>query len=90
MDRREFLGKLKSGAVATGAAAAGIGAATYARSRTTVIDGTERLAGEVKALTKRVDDIDERHKRLFRMMIVVASVSTGLDALTLLKGDPFS
>ena len=90
MDRREFLGKLNTGAVATGAAAAGFGAAAYSRSRTTVTDGTERLAGEVKALAKRVDDIDERHKRLFRMMVAVASVSTGLDALNLLKGDPFS
>jgi hypothetical protein len=37
-----------------------------------------------------VDNIDESHKRLFRALVVVASVSTGMDVLNLLKGDFWS
>ena len=59
-------------------------------SRDRAQDGLQYLHREIKSLNERLDDIDESHKRLFRTLIVVASVSTGLDALTLLKGDIWS
>lgn len=82
MDRRDFIARLGKGAVATGAAAGAIALA----GRT----GAEDIGVRVKALAKRMDEMDASHKRIIKALIVVASVSTGVDALTLLKGDLLS
>ena len=86
MNRRDFVARL-SGAVAAGGAVAATAAAS---SRDRAQDGARLLQREIKSLHDRLDKVDESHKRLFRALIFVASVSTGMDVLNLLKGDPFS
>jgi hypothetical protein len=71
---------------AGGAAVATVAAASRDRAQ----DGAQFLHREFKALNDRLDKVDESHKRLFRALVVVASVSTGMDVLTLLKGDLLS
>jgi hypothetical protein len=88
MDRRSFLGKFGAGALT---ASAGVLATTvHARSRDTLVDGAKQLQAQLESVAKRVDSLDESHRRMFKMLIMVASVSTGLDVLTLLKGDILS
>ncbi len=82
MDRRDFVRGLGKAALATGAVA---GAAAVA-GRAHASD----LGAQVKALAKRVDQMEESHRRVIKALVVVASLSTGFDALTLLKGDLLS
>ena len=86
MNRRDFVARLGGTMAAGGTAVASAAAA----SRNRVQDGAQFLHREFKALNDRLDQVDESHKRLFRALVVVASVSTGLDVLTLLKGDLLS
>ena len=79
MHRRDFIAKLSKGALATGAAAGAIALAGR--------DKTEDIGAQVKAFAKRMDQMEASHKRVIKALIVVASVSTGFDALSLLKGD---
>lgn len=86
MNRRDFVARLGGSVAAGGAAIATVAAA----SRDKAQDGAQILRRELKALSDRLDKVDESHKRLFRALVVVASVSTGMDVLTLLKGDLLS
>lgn len=86
MNRRDFVTRLGGSLAAGGAAVATVAAASRDRAG----DGAQFLRREIKALNDRLDNVDESHKRLFRALIVVASVSTGMDVLTLLKGDLLS
>ena len=86
MNRRDFVARL-GGTVAAGGAAVASAAAV---SRDRALDGAELLRREMKTLNDRLDNVDESHKRLFRALVTVAAVSTGMDVLNLLKGDLFS
>lgn len=86
MNRRDFVTRLSGSLAAGGAIAATAAAATRDRA----VDGTRALQTEIKALNDRLDKVDESHKRLFRALVFVASVSTGMDVLNLLKGDLLS
>lgn len=87
MNRRVFLSKFGNTAAAAGAGAAAMAAATVPKVRGGVDAGLARLGGNIKALHARLDDMDESHRRLLRMLLVAVSLSTGFDALTLFKGD---
>lgn len=76
------MARFGKGALATGAAAGAI--ALVGR------ETTEDLGARLKGLAKRIDQMDASHRRVIKALIVVASVSTGIDALTLLKGDILS
>ena len=74
------------GGIADGVAGAGVGAiaaATYPSMK----DGAEMLAGEVRSLSDRIDNMEDRQKRMMKIMITIVSVSTGLDGLRLINGD---
>lgn len=86
MNRRDFVARL-SGSLATGGTLAATAAAA---SRDRALDGARAVQSELKALNDRLDSVDESHKRLFRALVFVASVSTGMDVLNLLKGDLLS
>ena len=86
MNRRDFVTRL-SGTLAAGGTVAATAAVA---SRDRALEGAQALQNEIKALNKRLDDVDDGHKRLFKGLIFVASVSTGLDVLNLLKGDLLS
>lgn len=90
MNRRDFVTRFSGTLAAGGAAAATAAVASRDKAGNLAHDGVEFLNREIKALNKRVDNIDESHKRLFRALVVVASVSTGMDVLNLLKGDFWS
>ena len=49
--------------------------------------GMKKLAGEVKGLHQRFDEMEESHRRMTKMLVTVVCMSTGLDVLTVLKGD---
>ena len=87
MNRRDFISKFSNTAAAAGAGATAMAVATYPKVRQGVDSGLSRISGEVKALNQRIDDMDETQRRMFKMLLVAVSVSTGFDALTLLKGD---
>lgn len=90
MDRRSFLSGFGQSAAAAGAGVVLAARATGASTGAAVVDGAKRLGDQVESLSKRVDKMEESHKRLVKALIVVASVSTGFDVLNLLRGDPFS
>jgi len=45
---------------------------------------------ELKRMNDRMDRLDENQRRMLRALIILASVTTGIDALRLLNGDLFS
>lgn len=87
MHRRDFVIRL-GGSLAAGTAAAAVAARD--KAGTLASDGLQLIDGQLKALNQRLDRVDESHKRLFRALVVVASISTGFDVLNLLKGDLLS
>ena len=90
MDRRDFLARFAKGALATGASAGLVAAAAHAKSKHALVSGAEHLQAQIKSVSARMDNVEESHRRVLKILIVVASASTGFDALTLLKGDIFS
>ena len=90
MNRRDFVARLGGSVVAGGATAASVAVASRDKASAMAQDGWQFARREIKALNKRLDKVDESHKRLFRALVVVASVSTGMDVLNLLKGDLWS
>ena len=85
MDRRAFLGKVGAGALAASAGA--LAAAAHATSKDGLLSAAQQLQAQIKSISERVDSMEDSQRRMLRMLIVVASLSTGFDALTLLKGD---
>lgn len=86
MNRRDFVSRLSGSLAAGGAVATTAAIATRDRAQ----DGAQLLQREFKAINDRLDQVDESHKRMFRALVMVASVSTGMDVLNLLKGDLLS
>ena len=89
MNRRDFVARFGTTMAAAGAATAGVASVAYDKTRTAVVDGSEQLAKDVKAMAERLDKMEASQKRLLRVLITVVSLSTGLDVLNLLKGDPW-
>ncbi len=87
MNRRDFVAGFGKAAGVAGAAVTGVAAATYPKARDTAVATASRLQREMKKLDQRIDAMDATQRRMVKALIVVASVSTGLDALTWLKGD---
>lgn len=87
MNRREFISKFSKTAAAAGAAATAAAAVAYPPTKQAVTAGAGVIQREVKALNKRVDAMEDSQKKMLTALIFVASVSTGMDFLTLLKGD---
>ncbi len=72
MNRRKFLSNL--GKSTTAAVAAGVG---------TVAVATDAVSDQYEALKKRVDDLDASYKKVARALLIVTSVSTGVDVAAL-------
>lgn len=87
MDRRDFLAKFSTTAAAAGAGATTVAAVAYPKVRQGVDSGWARISGDIKALNRRIDDMDESQRRMFKILLVAVSLSTGFDALRLLNGD---
>jgi len=87
MNRREFISKFSKTAATAGAAATAVAAAAYPPTKQAVSSGVGVIQREVKALNERVDAMEDSQKKMLTALIFVASVSTGMDFLTLLKGD---
>jgi septal ring factor EnvC (AmiA/AmiB activator) len=85
MNRRDFISKLSKTAATAGAAAAAV--AAYPPAKQAVTSSVGAMQREVKALNKRIDAMQDSQKKILTALIFVASVSTGMDFLTLLKGD---
>jgi hypothetical protein len=75
---------------AGGAALAGAVTGSRDRAGSAARDGFALARREFEALNARLDKVDESHKRLFRALILVVSLSTGMDLVNLLKGDLLS
>jgi hypothetical protein len=87
MNRRDFIAKFSNKVAVAGMGIAATTAVVYPKVRKGAAAGMQKLAGEVKSLTRRIDDMEASQRRMVKLLITVASVSTGLDALTLIKGD---
>lgn len=86
MNRRDFVaGFGKAAGVAGVAASAAV--ATLPKARDTAVISAKALQREMKKLDRRIDAMDATQRRIIKALIVVASMSTGLDAITWLKGD---
>lgn len=84
MNRRDFLSNFSKSATAVGAATAAAAIGVHTTSKARVADGASRVRNQVKALEKRVDEMDASHRRLVRIVAITISVSTGIDLATLL------
>ena len=87
MNRRDFISKFSKTAAAAGAAATGVAVATYPKAKQAALAGAGMVQREVKALNKRIDSMEASQRRMLTALIFVASMSTGLDFVTLLRGD---
>ena len=87
MNRRDFMNKFSAKAALASAGVAAATAATYPKIRQGATDGAQKLAGEVRALSRRIDDMEESQRRTVRLLITVVSISTGFDAIRLINGD---
>ncbi len=87
MNRRDLIAKFSNKAALTGAGIAATTAVAYPRARDGAAAGMKKLAGEVKGMQKRFDEMEESHRRMTKMLVTVVCMSTGLDVLTVLKGD---
>jgi len=87
MNRRDFIAKFSNKAAMTGAGIAATTVVAYPKVRDGAAAGMKKLAGEVKGLHQRFDEMEESHRRMTKMLVTVVCVSTGLDLLTVLKGD---
>lgn len=87
MNRRDFLANFSKTAAAAGAGAATVAVATYPKVRQGVNAGANQLGRELKRLNKRVDAMEDSHRRILKVLVVAVSVTSGLDVLRLLNGD---
>ena len=87
MNRREFISRFSKTAATAGATATAIAAVAYPKTRDALTSGAGIAQRELKALNKRIDTMEDSQKKMLTALIFVASVSTGMDFLTLLKGD---
>ena len=87
MNRREFISKFSKTAATAGAAATAVAAVAYPKTRGALATGAGIAQREFKALSKRIDDMEDSQRKMLTALIFVASVSTGMDFVTLLRGD---
>ena len=87
MNRRDFVAGFGRAAGVAGVAVTGAAAATYPRVRDTAVVTAKTLQREMKKLDQRIDAMDATQRRMIKALIVVASMSTGLDVVTWLRGD---
>jgi len=87
MNRREFISRFSKTAASAGAAATAVAAVAYPKTKEALASGAGIAQREFKALNKRIDAMEDRQRKMLTALIFVASVSTGMDFLTLLKGD---
>jgi hypothetical protein len=87
MNRRDFVAGFGKVAGSAGVAVAGVAAVTYPKARDTAAATVSKLQREMKKLDQRIDAMDKTQRRMIKALIIVASMSTGLDAITWLKGD---
>ena len=80
MDRREFIEQLRNAATLT--TAAGLGYASAAKASAS--DAGEQLKKQIEGLEARMDDMDEKQKKVMRAVMAVALLSTGIDISLLL------
>lgn len=90
MNRRDFVARFGGSIAAGGAVVATAAVASGHRAGAVAQDGLKFAQREFKAINDRLDRMDDSHKRLMRALIFVASLSTGMDVLNLLKGDLLS
>ncbi len=86
MKRREFLSRF----TVAGTAATGIAVAASTRTQDAIGEGAARVREELKAMNHRLEQMDKNQRRMLKLLIIVASYSTGMDALRLLNGDLLS
>jgi hypothetical protein len=86
MNRRDFVAGFTKAAGVAGAGVTAV-AATYPQARDTAVATANKLQRQMKKMDQRIDAMDATQRRIVKALIVVAGVSTGLDALTWLKGD---
>lgn len=87
MKRRDFVAGFGKAAGVAGSGAATLAAAGYPTARDAMVDAVGRLTGEMKKLDDRIEAMDKTQRSVIKALILVASMSTGLDAITWLKGD---
>ncbi|MDX1514937.1 MAG: hypothetical protein R3174_14460 [Gammaproteobacteria bacterium] len=82
MDRRGFLSRAgRTGSVAMAAAVTG-SAALGGEVRDKAKDSLGTLNEELRALRKRMDRLDSAYRKSFRAILVVTTVTTGVDLVT--------
>ena len=87
MNRRDFVAGFGKAAGVAGGAVTAVAVAAYPKARDTAVATVSRLQRELKKLDQRIDAMDATQRRVVKALIVVASVSTGLDVITWLRGD---
>ena len=87
MNRRDFVAGFGKAAGVAGGVTTAVAAATYPRLRDTAATTVSKLRHEMKKLDQHIDAMDARQRRMVKALIVVASMSTGLDVITWLRGD---
>ena len=82
MDRRHFLAQAgKKGSVAVAAAVTG-GAVMTGGVREKARDSLADLSEEIRSLRKRIDQLDSSYKKSIRALLIVTSITTGIDLIT--------
>lgn len=84
MNRRDFLAKFSKTAAVAGASTTAVVVGARAKSRIGAADVTDRIRGRVRALEKRIDQMDASQRRFIRILAIAITVSTGVDVATLL------
>ena len=87
MNRREFVARFSTTAAAAGVGATAAVASTYPKAKDALATGAGIAQREFKALNKRIDAMEDSQRKMLTALIFVASVSTGMDFVTLLRGD---
>ena len=82
MHRRNFIAAL-GGTSIVGAGAA-VARATMAKSRDLAEHSLDTMGRQVQALKKRLDNLEARDRKMTRMVLLLAAVSTGVDVSLLL------
>ena len=87
MNRRAFVSRFSATAAAAGVGATAAVASTYPKAKAALATGAGIAQREFKALNKRIDAMEDSQRKMLTALIFVASVSTGMDFVTLLRGD---
>ena len=82
MHRRNFIAAL-GGTSIVGVGAA-VARATMAKSRDLAEHSLDTMGRQVHALKKRLDNLEARDRKMTRMVLLLAAVSTGVDVSLLL------